>query len=109
MTYKDWCIHCKEVLAEAAAYNEWRLKAKHNLLMKVGPRIAKIDETGYSGCGFHYAKEQTFGKLVAELSMPWQPTANRCKNVEDDRAKAIVNQVLYSSLLEEIAEAEKTA
>jgi hypothetical protein len=108
MTYKDWCESSKAILAEAEKFNKWQDKAKDNLLIKIGPRIAKLGKTGYMGCGFHYDMEIRFGKLVASLALPWQPCANHCDEVESDRTSGIISKVLYKSLIEQVKEAEKT-
>ena len=105
MTYQQWCEQSKEILKEAEEVNSWRITAQHRLLTELGPRIAKL---GRMGCGFHYSMEQSFGKLIVTLSMPWQPSANWCQNVESDRDKYLIAQVIFDSLVEQIEKAEKT-
>lgn len=108
MTYKNWCKHSTEIIAEADKHNKWADKAKANLLTKVGPRIAQLGRTGYMGCGFHYSLEQTFGRLIDTMTISWQPCANWCKNVERDRDNAMISEVIYESLLEQVRKAEKS-
>ncbi len=94
MTYQEWCESYKLILAEADTYNKWRKEAIHNLLMNIGPRIAAL--------GGDYSKERSFGKLIVELAVPWQPCANHCGKVEDQIAHNILTEVLYDGLLEDI-------
>jgi len=108
MTYENWCKYSKKIIEESDKYNEWADKAKGNLLTNIGPRIEKLHKIGYYGCGFHYGLEQTFGRLIDTLALPWQPCANHCKNVENDRMKAIASKVIYKSLISQIEEAEKS-
>lgn len=108
MTYEQWCQHSTATLKEAEEYNAWRKRAKSFLLTKVGPRLDALGKTGYMGYGFHYSLEQTFGKLVHGLALPWQPSANHCDKVEDDRACGIVRKVIYKDLLVSIMRAEKS-
>jgi hypothetical protein len=108
MTYEDWCNHSKQILEEADTWNKWRRKAQHKLLTEIGPRIAKLDKSGYMGCGFHYGKEQTFSKLVGWLALPWQPCANHCGKIEDDISSNMITEVVYDGLIEDIEAAEKT-
>lgn len=108
MTYKNWCLHSTVILAEADVHNKWAAEAKRNLLTNIGPRIAKLNETGYIGCGYHYSLEQDFGKLFGLLAIRWQPCANWCKHVERDRDKAMLAEVIYSSLIEQLTEAEES-
>lgn len=108
MTYENWCKYSTEIIAEAEKYNKWADKAKNNLLTNIGPRIAKLGKSGYVGCGFHYAMEQTFGKLIDKLALDWQPCANWCENVEKDRMSAMISKVIYDNLLKDIKKAEKS-
>lgn len=108
MTYQEWCKHSSAVIAEAEEHNKWADKAKHHLLTNVGPRLAKLEESGYVGVGFHYSMEQTFGNLINKLAISWQPCANWCKNVEDDRDKALTNRVVYECLLKSVRKAERS-
>lgn len=108
MTYKNWCKHSSAILDESEEHNEWADEAKRNLLTNIGPRLAKLDKTGYMGCGFHYGLEQDFGKLFGLLAVSWQPCANWCKHVERDRENAMIARVIYRSLLSHVEEAEKS-
>ncbi len=107
MTYKNWCKNSTSIIAESERRNAWMHKAKHNLLSKIGPRIAKLGKRGYMGCGFHYDMEQIFGRLIERMAIDWQPCANWCKNVEDDRMKAMGVEIGYKMLLKRIEKAEK--
>lgn len=106
MTREDWCKYGTEVIAEADEYNAWRQRALDCLMIKVGPRIAKLGF--YMGCGFHYCKIQRFGKLVDALALDWSPCANWCHKVEDDRSAAIINRVIFDGLLRDLFKAEKS-
>ena len=108
MTYQDWCKHSKTILAQADEYNKWRKETQYNLLTVVGPKIAKLGNTFYSGCGFHCGLEQDFGKLVSYLTIAWQPCANWCAKIEDDMANNMVNEIIYSSIVKKIDEIEKS-
>lgn len=108
MTYKNWCKHSKKILEEANKHNDWADRAKADLLTNIGPRLEKLHQTGYMGCGFHYSLEQTFGKLINSLAVSWQPSANWCKNVEGDRMSAMCSRVIYKNLIEQIEQAEKS-
>lgn len=83
-------------------------KTKYFLLTNIGPRLAKLGKTGYMGCGFHYSLEQTFGRLIDRLSISWQPCANWCNKIEDDRIKFIFLEASYESLLDSVKKAEKS-
>lgn len=107
MTYEDWRKNSKAILKKAEEYDKWRRETQHRLLTEIGPRIAAIGEKGYMGCGFHYEKERIFGNLIKTLSIPWQPSANHCEKIEDDRAGCIINKVIFNDLIEQIEEAEK--
>jgi hypothetical protein len=108
MTYENWCKRSTEILAEAEKYNKWADRAKDFLLIKVGPRIAKLGKEGYMGCGFHYSLEQTFGRLIDGLALNWDPCANWCKNVEEDSERGMIRRVIYRSLLNQIRKAERS-
>ena len=108
MTYETWCKNSIDIIAEAEKYNEWVNIAKANLLTRLAPRIEKLSHQGYLGCGFHYELEQRFGKLIVSMAIPWQPSANWCANVEEDRAKSIITKVIYKSLLKQVRDAEKS-
>ena len=108
MTYKNWCKHSTFILAEADAHNKWADEAKRNLLINIGPKLAELNITGYMGCGFHYSMEQDFGKLFGLLAIGWRPSANWCRHVERDRENAMIAQVIYSSLLNQVKKAKKS-
>jgi hypothetical protein len=108
MNYKNWCKESTKILAEAEVYNKWADEAKNNLLTNIGPRICKLGKTGYMGCGFHYGMEQSFGKLIVSLALPWQPSANWCADVEDDRMHAMVIKSVYRILIKDVEKAEKS-
>ena len=108
MTYDDWCKNSTRILKEAESVNKWADKAKEDLLINIGPRLANLDESGYMGMGFHYSLEQTFGRLIDGLSLPWQPCANWCNKIEDDRLKFMGLRVSYRCLLDSIKKAEKS-
>ena len=108
MTYQEWCKDAKIILARAAVYNKFVQKAKQQLLTDIGPRIAKLGQTGYTGCGFHYHMEQQFGDLVKAMALPWQPCANHLDKVKDDSVNAILTEVLFEGLVEDVIKAEAT-
>ena len=90
-----------EILKES---DNWRKRTQEFLLIKIGPRIAKLGQTGVD-CGLRSSIEQSFGKLVAELALPCQPSANRCNTVESDRAGGSIQ---LFGLLESVGRAEKS-
>lgn len=106
MTYEDWCKNHKEWLKLADDYNNWRRRSTSTLLSDIGPRIDRLSKVMYMGCGFHYSLEQSFGKLINSLSMPFQPCANWCAKIEDDWTTCQINHVLYESLIEQVEKAE---
>lgn len=108
MTYDDWCKNSHIILAEAEKHNKWADKAKSFLLTNIGPRLDRLDKSGYMGCGFHYSLEQTFGRLIDGLSISWQPCSNWCNKIEDDRMKFMILKVSYESLLDSVKKAEKS-
>lgn len=109
MTYEKWCKNSKAILQEAEEYNNWRRETQEKLLTDIGPRIAAVGKTGYLGCGFHYDTEIRFGKLVASLAYPWQPSANHCEEVESDRTTCMLYKVLFKALVRELEEAESSS
>jgi hypothetical protein len=108
MTYEDWCKSSSAIIAEADKHNAWANKATHHLLTNIGPRIAKLGKSGYMGCGFHYSMEQSFGRLVDGLAIPWKPSANWCKKIEDDSTNAICKEACYRVLLDSVRKAERS-
>lgn len=108
MTYDNWCKYSTQILKEADEVNNWADKAKSFLLINIGPRLEKLHKSGYMGCGFHYSLEQTFGRLIDGLAISWQPCANWCNKIEDDRMKYIGLKVSYRSLLNSIQRAERS-
>ena len=96
-------------LIEAKKHNAWVEKAKHNLLTNIGPKLAKLEKSGYYGCGFHYALEQDFAKLIGWMSMHWDPCMNWIDKCSDDDTKAMIARVVYDSLIESVKKAEKSA
>lgn len=108
MKYKDWCKNSKAIIQEAEDFNTWRKEKKHFLLTEIGPRIASLGKTGYYGCGFHYDMERHFAALIREMAIPWQPSANHCDKVEEDKLNTIMTKVLFNALISDIEEAEKT-
>jgi len=111
MTYEEYCKNNSEQIhQEADEFNRWRRKSTHQLLTDIGPRIAKLCQTGYQGCGFHYGMEQQFGKLIVSLSLPWQPGGNRVGDYHDIKEKMVDNiltKVLFEGLITNVEEAEK--
>jgi hypothetical protein len=95
-------------IAEAEKHNEWVKTAKHHLLTKLGPKMAKLDKSGYMGCGFHYSMEQTFGKILINMAIPLQPCMNWIDNCQDESLKAMTTRILYNGLVRDIAKAEKS-
>ena len=108
MTYVEWGRDAKIILEQADAHNEFVKKAKQQLLTDIGPRIAKLGQSGYTGCGFHYHMEQTFGDLVKAMALPWQPCASHLDKVEDDSVNAILTEVLFEGLVADVVKAEAT-
>jgi hypothetical protein len=106
VTYENWCIHSKRIIAEAEVFNTWRNETLDRVLTNAGPRIAALAKVGYCGCGFHYSIVQTFGRLADKLSMPWQPTASWCEKYENDVCGTIHVQVVAAALFEQLDDAE---
>lgn len=108
MKYEDWCKNSTAIIDEANKFNAWAEKAKRFLLMSIGPRLAKLDKTGYKGCGFHYELEQQFGRLIEGMAISWSPCANWCCKIEGDRLKAMSVEIGYRMLLSSVSKAEKS-
>lgn len=106
MDYETWCKRSKYILADAEEYNIWRKKAQKLLLTDAAPRIAKLGESFYTGCGFHYSLEQRLGKLIESLALPWQPSANHLDKL--DLWIPSIRRVGVTSLMESIAKAEQS-
>lgn len=109
MTYEQWCQNSKALLAECAKYDQWRKRTKLAILTDLAPRIAKLSQQMYNGRGFHYSKEQSLGNLIVALAIPYQWCANHCAKIPEQRIDMITNQVIASSLFQEVVEAEKSA
>ena len=105
-TYEWWVANSKVLLAEAEKYNAWAADAKRVLLTDLSLRIYALSQSGYWGCGFHYDLEQTFGKLVARLSLPAQFSANHADKIPNERITMIITKVNFEHLVEQIEEAE---
>lgn len=108
MTYEYWCQHSKALVAESEKYDGWRQRAKLRLLTDIAPRIGKLSEAFYMGCGFHYALEQQLGKVIAELAMPVKWSANWCGKIPEDRLRLITLQVSVAFLISKVVEAEQS-
>ena len=109
MTYEYWCEHSKELLAEAEKYNGWRERAKHRLLTVWAPRIGRLGKRFYLGCGFHYAMDKDLGRLLIELAMPVQWSANWCENIPEQRLRMICDEVCVKDLKRRVRAAERSA
>lgn len=109
MTLEDWNKYGETILAEADKWNKFRESAQWVLLTNIGPRIAKLGRRMYMGCGFHYGMEQTFGKLVNVLALPWQPCGNHCAKIENDQIGTMITKILYCDLLKQVNKAERSA
>ncbi len=90
------------LLDRAKEINKWRVDALEHLLTEVGPKLHKIGNKGYTGCGFHYGKVQSFGRLVAELAISFQPSMNWLEKCEEEEHLWIVREVVYENLVKEI-------
>lgn len=108
MTYEDWRAHSTELLAECEKYNLWRKRSKLRLLTDIAPRIGKLSEQFYQGCGFHYSLEQKLGALIADLAMPIHWSANWCAKIPEQRFKMLSTQVAMQLLIGQVTKAEKT-
>lgn len=108
MTYDEWCLYSEDILKQADEYNQWATESKNNLLINIGPRIAKLGKTGYAGCGFHYDMEIRFGKLIAHLALPWQPSANHCEKIKEEMISNSMTKVIYRGLIKDVEKAEKS-
>lgn len=95
-------------LKEAEKYNEWANKATEQLLTDIGPRIAALGKVLYMGCGFHYSKEQSIGKMLISLSIPWQPSMNHYEKCKDEFFSTMARKTIYECLVKDIIEAEKS-
>jgi hypothetical protein len=107
MKYEDFCKNSKVILKEADEYKDWAKDAKYQLLTDLAPRVAKLGRSFYSGCGFHYALEERIGRVMLDLAkFHWQPTANWCENIEADQQTAMMNQILFDFLIDDIVKCE---
>lgn len=96
-------------IAMADEYNKWRRISKSYLMINLAPRIGRLGQRFYTGCGFHYGMEQRLGGLIKSLSLPWQPALNHYKNLLNDESKSMTDKIIYDMLVEEVIEAEKGA
>lgn len=108
MTYEQWCANSTALVAEAEKLDKWRVRSKLRLLTDLAPRIGKLSQQFYMGCGFHYSLEQSLGHLVKELAMPIHWSANHCGKIPEDRLRIIMLQVSMSMLVHQVVKAEKT-
>lgn len=108
MTYEQWCANSPALLAEAKKLDGWRVRAKLRLLTDIAPRIGKLSQQFYSGCGFHYSLESQLGTLIKDLSLPVQWSANWCAKIPGERIHIIMLQVSMSMLVKSVVEAEKS-
>jgi hypothetical protein len=108
MTPEEKSAELKHYIAHAKEFNEWQDKAKDRLLTEIGPRIAKLNKTGYLGCGFHYGMEQSFGRLIVDMAIPLRPTMNDFDVCNVNMCSAILREVLYDDLVKRVEESEKT-
>jgi hypothetical protein len=109
MTYENFCGQIEFLKAEEERLHLWAEKASRNLMEKIAPRVSKLGRTSYAGCGFHYSLEQTLGKLIANLAITPQFTANHCGKIEEDIETWVIYEVLYEGLLEDVRKAERSA
>jgi hypothetical protein len=108
MTYEQWCANSAALVLEAEKLDKWRVRSKLRLLTDLAPRIGKLSQQFYMGCGFHYSLEKSLGYLIAELSMPVQWSANHCAKIPEDRLRIIMLQVNMSMLVNQVVKAEKS-
>ena len=94
------------LLGRKEEINSWRKNALENLLLNIGPRICKLNGKNYKGCGFHYGKVQSFGKLVNDLAIGFDPCMNWLEKNEEDEIIWEVRMILYEGLIEDIEAAE---
>lgn len=106
VTYEEFCKNVDAIMAENEKYDAWRVEAMGCLLANLGPRLQALGKVMYCGCGFHYSKEQAFGKLVHGLAMPIKVTANHCDKYADKLALRVCNEVMFEGLVEDIIRAE---
>jgi hypothetical protein len=109
MTYEQWCEHAPALLKECETYNKWRDRTMTAVLTNLAPRIAALRNVMYSGCGFHYAKEQTLGSVITDLAKHYQWCANHCAKIPNERVDMIITRVKVEGLFKDIAEAEESA
>jgi hypothetical protein len=109
MTYERWCANSERLLKEAEAFNKWRERAKFRLLTDIAPRIGKLSQQFYTGCGFHYSLEQQLSKLLSDLSLPIQWCANHCGKIPEQQIRMMINEVCMPMLVNSVVKAEKSA
>lgn len=109
MTYEQFVERLPALTAEVYRYNDWRDRARMRLLTNIAPRIAKLSTQHYMGCGFHYGLEQELGALIKQLALPVQWSANHCAKIPAERAQMMVREVMVATLIEQVAQAEKSA
>lgn len=103
---QDKSRRLKRLLDRKEEINSWRKKALENLLLNIGPRIQKLGEKCYYGCGFHYGKVQSFGKLVADLALGFNPCMNWLEKNEEEEMTWEIRMILYDGLIEDVEECE---
>jgi hypothetical protein len=94
------------LLAEMEKFDKWRKEALATLLNDFAPRIHKLGTQFYSGCGFHYSKVQSLGRLIVDLAIPWQICMNHQNKWDEYSDHMLLMPVLFESLEREIKEAE---
>lgn len=92
--------------ARAEEYNVWREAALARLLADLAPRVEKLGQKFYPGCGFHYSKVQELGKLIGALALPVEFSMNHQSRWDDYSTKMILDKVIFESLVEDIEKAE---
>ena len=96
------------LLNESVEINKWRRKMLYKLMTDIAPRIAKIGQTGYTGCGFHYEKVHQVGRLINELAIGFNPCMNWLEKNEEELPMWIVRRVIAEELIKDVVKVERS-
>jgi len=96
----------QRLIAESKKINSWRERTLHSVLTTLAPRIDKLNNQCYMGCGFHYNLVQTLGKIISELAISFEPTMNWLEKNEEEEITWMIIKVKTNGLFKQVAKAE---
>lgn len=96
---------CREYVSE---YLVWREMAREVVMLNLAPRIYKLGQQFYAGCGFHYSLEQKLGHLINSLAIVRGTiTGNDYERIGDIIGDMMNQEVTFDMLCEDVIEAEE--